>query len=238
MNKKTIWIVTALTTITACTDQGYPDDKRFRPWRIGAAISYEFPAMIFEAYGTNEKEDWTSVMLPFTGNLARPSRLNLDNIRHYTYPEYDGYVLPLTGAINFTPNQLGLGTKSLPDKLYIYWQVRNSLVEYATVVSITPQIKSAMTKKYIHQWGTFEGLNCYQTDFIFGLLPDGRAKLWLEGCDYYTYIGEYQPTKSIPPEDPKLAKNKPIPWDKVNQIWVHKKYQLQNLEDAVPHENK
>ncbi|PNH91012.1 hypothetical protein C1M56_01815 [Vibrio diazotrophicus] len=228
----------ALITITACTDQGYPDDEHFLPWRIGAAISYEFPAMIFEAYGTNEKEDWTSVMLPFTGNLARPSRLNLDNIRHYTYPEYDGYVLPLSGAINFTPNQLGLGTKSLPDNLYIYWQVRNSLVEYVTVVSITTQIKSAMTKKYIYQKGMFKGQSCYQTDFIFGLLPDGRAKLWLKGCDYYTYIGEYQPTKSIPPENPKLAKNKPIPWDKVNQIWVNEYYQLQNLEDVVPHENK
>ena len=228
----------ALITITACTDQGYPDDEHFLPWRIGAAISYEFPAMIFEAYGTNEKEDWTSVMLPFTGNLARPSRLNLDNIRHYTYPEYDGYVLPLSGAINFTPNQLGLGTKSLPDNLYIYWQVRNSLVEYVTVVSITTQIKSAMTKKYIYQKGMFKGQSCYQTDYIFGLLPDGRAKLWLKGCDYYTYIGEYQPTKSIPPENPKLAKNKPIPWDKVNQIWVNEYYQLQNLEDVVPHENK
>jgi len=237
VNKKTIWIMTALTTITACTDQGYPDDEHFLPWRIGAAISYEFPAGVLEAYGINEKEDWTSMMLPY-GNLVLGSRFTLENYRKYTYPEYSGLELPLNGLINFTPNQIGLGIKSLPDTIYIIWFSSNSYFKYLTEVSITSQIKSAMTKKYIYQKGMFKGQSCYQTDFIFGLLPDGRAKLWLKGCDYYTYIGEYQPAKSIPPENPKLAKNKPIPWDKVNQIWVNEYYQLQNLEDVVPHENK
>ncbi|NIY94451.1 DUF2931 family protein, partial [Vibrio diazotrophicus] len=220
-----------LIITTACTDQGYPDDDHFQAWRIGGAISYEFPAMIYEAYGVNKKEDWTSIMLPYTGNMARPSRLNMKNMRRYTYPEYDGYVLPLTGAINFTPNQLGKGQKSLPDELYVYWISRNNSTTYTTVVNVTPQIKAAMVKPYPHPW--LEGRNCYQTDFIFGLLPDGRAKLWLKGCDYYTYIDEYKPTKTVPPKDPSLAKNKPIPWDKVNQVWVNKNYKMQNLEDVV-----
>lgn len=231
---KTIMLTIMVSILTtACTDQGYPDDDRFQAWRIGAAISHEFPALIYEAYGVNEEEDWTSMMLPYTGNMASSSRLNMDHMRRYTYPEYDGYVLPLTGAINFTPNQLGLGKKSLPDELYVYWQPLSSLINYTTVVEVTPQIKAAMVKPYPHPSWRFEGQNCYQTDFIFGLLPDGRAKLWLRGCDYYTFIDEYKPTQVMPPKDPSLAKNKPIPWDKVNQVWYHKNYKVQNLEDVV-----
>ncbi|WP_223159533.1 DUF2931 family protein [Vibrio sp. Y2-5] len=228
-----ILTIAALISTTACTDQGYPDDDHFQAWRIGGAISYEFPAMIYEAYGVNEKEDWTSIMLPYTGNMARPSRLNMKNMRRYTYPEYDGYVLPLTGAINFTPNQLGKGQKSLPDELYVYWISRNNSTTYTTVVDVTPQIKAAMVKEYTYQSGSLEGQSCYQTDFIFGLLPDGRAKLWLRGCLLYTYIGEYEPTKVMPPKDPSLAKNKPIPWDKVNQVWHSTNHIMQNLEDVV-----
>jgi hypothetical protein len=230
VNKMFILTITALISTTACTDQGYPNDDHFQAWRIGAAISKEFPAVVGEAYGVNEKEDWTSMMLSY-GNLTGASRLNIENMRRYTYPEYDGYVLPLTGAINFTPNQLGKGKKSLPDTLYVYWWSSNNYVQYTTVVDVTPQIKAAMVKPYPHPW--LEGQHCYQTEFLFGLLPDGRAKLWLKGCDYYTYIDEYKPTKTVPPKDPSLAKNKPIPWDKVNKVWVNKNYKMQNLEDVV-----
>jgi len=230
VKKKNMLTMMALINITSCTDQGYPDDKHFQPWRIGAAISYNYFSAVEQAYGVNENEDWTSMMLPY-GNLTGP-RLNLENYRRYTYPEYDGNVLPLTGALNFTPNQLGKGKKSLPDQLYVYW--RNNSTDYATVVHITPQIKAAMTKKYIYQSSSFKGQSCYQTDFILGLLPDGRAKLWLRGCLLYTYIGEYQPTKVMPPKDPPLAKNKPIPWDKVNQVWHSTNHTMQSLEDVVP----
>ncbi|NIY94561.1 DUF2931 family protein [Vibrio diazotrophicus] len=232
MNKMLILTITTLIITTACTDQGYPDDDHFQAWRIGAAVSYEYPVGIVEAYGVNEKEDWTSMMLPY-GNLTSSTRLNMDNMRRYTYPEYDGYVLPLTGAINFTPNQLGKGKKSLPDSIYMTWQLWRSEIIYTTVVDVTPQIKAAMVKEYTYQSGSFEGQSCYQTDFIFGLLPDGRAKLWLRGCLLYTYIGEYEPTKVMPPKDPSLAKNKAIPWDKVNQVWHSTNHTMQNLEDVV-----
>ncbi len=230
MKKIRMLMTIALVGSMGCNAQGYPDDKHFQAWRIGAAISYEFPSGVLEAYGVNEKEDWTSMMLPY-GNLVLQPRLTIENYRRYTYPEYDGNVLPLTGVLNFTPNQLGIGKKSLPDQLYVYW--RNTLTNYATVVDVTPQIKAAMVKPYTYQSGMFKGQSCYQTDFIFGLLPDGRAKLWLRGCLLYTYLGEYQPTKIMPPKDPSLAKNKPIPWDKVNQVWHSTNHTMQNLEDVV-----
>ncbi|NIY83018.1 DUF2931 family protein [Vibrio hepatarius] len=216
---------------TSCAKQNYPDDERYKPWRIGAAISYEFSSGVLEAYGVNKTEDWTSVMLPY-GNLVSGKRLNLENYKRSSYPEYDGNSLILNNIINFTPNQLGLGFKTLPEQLYVYW--RNNGTDYATVVDVTPQIKAAITKPYPHPSWRFEGENCYQTDFIFGLLPDGRAKLWLEGCNIYTYVGEYQPTKVMPPADPSKIKNKPIPWDKVNQVWYDKeKYKMQNIDDVV-----
>lgn len=222
-----IWV---LASTTSCAKQQYWDDEGFMPWRIGAAISYSHFSAVEQAYGVNETEDWTSVMLPY-GNLTGP-RLNLENYRHYSYPEYDGNLLVLNSFLNFTPNQIGLGLKSLPEQLYVYW--RNNGTDYATVVEVTPKIKAAVTKAYPHPSWRFEGENCYQTDFIFGLLPDGRAKLWLKGCRIYTYVGEYQPTKVMPPADPSKIKNKPIPWDKVNQVWYDKeKYKMQNIDDVV-----
>ncbi len=177
---KAILLIFMLFSITSCANkpkQSYPDDKRFLPWRIGAAISYNFSSGVLQAYGVNYTEDWTSMMLPY-GSLVLSPRLSMENYRRYTYPEYDGNVLPLTGALNYTPSQIGLGTKTLPDELYIYW--RNNSTNYATVVEVTPQIKAAMTKPYPHTW--LKGQNCYQTRFIFCLLPDGRAKQWLKGC--------------------------------------------------------
>ena len=83
----------------SCAKQNYPDDEHFNPWRIGAAISYEFSSGVLQAYGVNETEDWTSVMLPY-GNLVLEPRLNLENYRHYSYPEYDGNLIVLNSFLN------------------------------------------------------------------------------------------------------------------------------------------
>ncbi|MCG9752490.1 DUF2931 family protein [Vibrio brasiliensis] len=82
----------------------------------------------------------------------------------------------------------------MPDELYVYWGSHG--YRYATVVEVTEQIKAAMVKPYSQP--RYETQNCYQTDFMFGLLPDGRAKLWLQGCLILTYVGEYKPTKAVP----------------------------------------
>lgn len=48
--------------------------------------------------------------------------------------------------MNYTPFQLGSGTKSLPDELYAYWGCHG--YRYATVVEVPPQIKAAMVRPY------------------------------------------------------------------------------------------
>nr|WP_275667128.1 DUF2931 family protein [Vibrio brasiliensis] len=192
-----------LSSLIGCSEQNYPDDERFKPWRIGAATSYNYPAGVNEAYGVNYEEDWTSIMLPY-GGLGSPTRYDIKKYRKYTHPDYDGYALPVGVPVNFTPDQLGSGLRSLPDELYVYWGSHG--YRYATVVEVTPQIKAAMVKPYPREPEKPKGVTCYQTDFIFGLLPDGRAKLWLKGCAYITYVGEYKPTKAVPVPPPKPEK--------------------------------
>ncbi|PMM06378.1 hypothetical protein BCT63_06550 [Vibrio kanaloae] len=267
MNKKyqLVAVLTLLLGLMGCSEQDYPDDRSFRPWRIGAAISYNYPAGINQAYGVNYKEDWTSVMLPY-GPLGG-SRYDMEKYRRYISPDYDGYALPLGVPVNYTPFQLGSGIKSLPDELYIYWGSHG--YRYATVVEVTAQIKAAMVKPYPHPKN--ETRNCYQTKFLFGFLPDGRAKLWLDGCLFLTYVGEYKPTKAVPvpppepkekpkeltpeqidkyghllfdieiskkPEPPEAyprpSRDDPIPWDKVNQVWVDPDRTVQTLDDVIP----
>ncbi|MGD8121941.1 DUF2931 family protein [Vibrio sp. TRT 2004] len=211
MNKRylaitTIAILALIAGLAGRTKPNYPDDPRFRPWRIGAAISYNYPAGITEAYGVNYQEDWTSMMLPYGGLLQ--SRYKMEKYREYTYPDYDGYAIPLGVPVNFTSRQIGTGIKSLPDELYLYWGSHG--FRYATVVKVTAQIKAAMVTPYPSVISSKEGATCYQTVFMFGFLPDGRTKLWLDGCGILTYVGEYSATKAVP-VPPPAPKKEPEP---------------------------
>lgn len=243
---KLLLVLFTLIGVSSCVEPEYPDDERFQPWRIGAAIPYGYVSTVIDAYGVNETEDWTSMMLPY-GNLVSSSRLNMSNIKDNLDADYDGYGLPLHSLSNFTPNQIGLGRKSIPERLYMVWYSAFDTTEYATAINITPQIKAAILKPYPHTW--LEGQNCYQTNFMFGLLPNGQVKLWLEGCNIYTYVGEFEPEKVMPNPTPyktkdenpafRLAKKEhieiePIPWDKVDRVWYNKnKFRMQNIDDVI-----
>jgi len=129
------------------------------------------------------------------------------------------------------------------------WNSLYDDTEYTTIIKITPQIKTAMTSPYPHPSWRFKGQNCYQTDFILGLLPNGHTKLWLQGCRIYTYIGQFEPSKAEPYSSEPDDKNEnpayivagkegltidPIPWDKVEQVWYNReKFTLQTLEEAL-----
>ena len=82
--------------------------------------------------------------------------------------------------------------------------------------------------------------SCYSTMIVFGLLPDGRSKVWLYGCGKYTYITELAPysenTQEISEERLAFYKKNtlsfkdyaqqygvselfPIPWEKLNTVY-------------------
>jgi len=246
-NHKIAATITTLIAVSSCSKPNFPQDEWFRPWRIGAAIPYGYASNVIEAYGVNTTEEWISLMLPY-GNLGSSTRLNLHNMRDNLNDDtYDGYGLPLHPFTNFAPSQIGLGTNVLPDQIYMIWNSLYDDTEYTTVIDITPQIKTAMTKPYPHLW--LEGQNCYQTTFIMGLLPNGRAKLWLDGCRFYTYIGQFEPRKAKPYNSEPSDKNEnpayivarkegltidPIPWEKVEQVWHNRKQDtIQTLEEAL-----
>ncbi|WP_185067096.1 DUF2931 family protein [Vibrio ponticus] len=213
--------------------EDYLQDEKFKPWRLGVAISHNFPARVEQAYGVNYREDWTSIMLPY-GQLFDPLRFSLQSMKDRSYSGYTGDELLLHPIINLERAQRGPRYRALPDTLYIYWRVKNSYINYVTVVEITEKVKFAITRKYTHPGPRFKGERCYQTRFLVGLLPDGRAKLWLRGCGIYTYIGTYNPSKSAPEPFAEKAKNKPVPWDKVNKVWYDKKFdKMQTLDDVI-----
>lgn len=245
---RAVLILLALVSTISCAQQINPEDDNFRPWRIGVAIPWTYVSGVSQAYGISEAENWTSMMLPYGQLVLSESRRDINKIRHSLNDKsYEGYGIPL-GPSNFIPNQVGTGKKTLPDELYIYWNSDFTHTSYATVVKVTPQIKSAMVKAYPHPSWRFKGQNCYQTDFVFGLLPNGKTKLWLKGCQIYTYVGEFEPTKAVPSSGSwskdtsssyysakkERLKIEPIPWDKVNQVWYDKeKYTMQNIDDVV-----
>ncbi|MBF4259394.1 DUF2931 family protein, partial [Vibrio anguillarum] len=82
---------------------------------------------------------------------------------------------------------------------------------------------------------------CYRTEFVFGLLPNGQAKVWLRGCGEIIYLAELGPDRvldrdsngfdeerykqgSLLNDIQQRAKDAgvsiaPIPWDKVNKVY-------------------
>jgi hypothetical protein len=84
------------------------------------------------------------------------------------------------------------------------------------------------------------GRSCYSTKVVFGLLPDGRSKVWLYGCGKYTYITELQPYSentqdingfdAVDYQDSVLSMRDsakqygvselfPIPWERLNTVY-------------------
>lgn len=203
-------------------------------WRIGYAMSSLYPAKITEAYGVNEEQDWTSFVHKDMHFMTRsePTKILKD------LPEYDGFGL-LLGTPVTEKRQIG-GTKSLPDSLYIYWASISNQRFFATKWDLSSDIKKMMSTK--ETYTRYDGVvrDCYRTDIIFGFLPNGNTKVWLDGCGEYKYITEITPDAELEADtfgnDAEIYKANyhsriaerarelgaildPIPWDKVNKVY-------------------
>ncbi|HFG2128233.1 TPA: DUF2931 family protein, partial [Vibrio cholerae] len=91
--------------------------------------------------------------------------------------------------------------------------------------------------------------SCYRAEFIFGLLPNGQAKVWLDGCGETVYLTELAPDQILDRDSngvkfdsyrksssfadvQQRAKDAgveldTIPWDKVNK--VYSRYEIKTL---------
>ncbi|WP_277868808.1 DUF2931 family protein [Salinivibrio sp. IB574] len=86
-----------------------------------------------------------------------------------------------------------------------------------------------------------KGLPCYRTELFFGMLPNGKAKVWLWGCEQLIYLAELDPAREKDRDQngatanvyrqgskPEIAKQRgieagvstvPIPWEKVGKVY-------------------
>ncbi|WP_100752233.1 DUF2931 family protein [Vibrio salilacus] len=212
-------------------------------WRIGYAMSSLYPAKITEAYGVNEEKDWTSFV---HNDLQFIRRTELDRILG-KLPNYNGFGIPLGSAVGIFPQVAG--TKTLPDSVFIYWASISNARFFVTKFDLTKEVKSLMVTK--RQMTTWDGavLDCYQNDIVFGFLPNGNTKVWLDGCGEYKYVTELMPDAELEADSrgnnaeiykanygARITKRTeevgetldPIPWDKVNKVYFSEKIKQVN----------
>ncbi|MCX9564177.1 DUF2931 family protein, partial [Vibrio cholerae] len=176
--KKAILVLTILL-LNSCSTNASPEPSE--PWRVSVTMPSFYPAKVTQVYGVNDKEDWT-VLLHGYLHTMRNSELN--RVRR-SFSDYDGFGLSL---VNSTIGaQIGTGTTHLPDTLYLYWVSLFDTKFYVTKYELPEQVKQLISTEVSYtriDGASFE--SCYRTQFIFGLLPNGQAKVWLGGCGQTT----------------------------------------------------
>ncbi|WP_284186100.1 DUF2931 family protein [Vibrio algivorus] len=248
---KRVLLLLTLVSLPCAAFSKVPEVPKDKPkWRIGVTTPSFYNVDVEKAYAINEDEDWTSYVFSYS---QLPNKNSLKNI-HTWISNYDGFGIALDTLTILSSVQMG-GTNHLPDSVYIHWTSMHDLKFYVTKFNLSPQIKNIMLKKKEWSWGR----PCYVNDFMFGLLPNGHAKVWLSGCDTFIYIGELKPFKDIKTklnlQDKKLyAEGKtvsssvfinrqkqanelgeslfPIPWDKVHKVyWQEGDIDVYSLDD-------
>ena len=237
---KLLSLMCAVGVTTSCASSPeFPKD--FRPWEVEIYHPYLYSTSADYIHGYNKEHD-------FVFPVHRPSypsiMYSMNNIRRLLdWQDYDGFGLQLTrGAIG---RQIG-DIKTLPDQVFVEWQAFDYAI-YKTRLDVTDEMKTVMKTPRPHPRGL--AYPCYQTTFAFGLLPDGRAKVWLYGCEIFTYVGELDPVakKRTNPREhygddngfylraKELGvKAEPIPWDKVEKVYYSDKmFTMNTLEEAI-----
>ena len=229
-----VLLITAL--LNACSPYAGPIPEK--AWSVSVSMPSFYPVKVTQAYGVNENENWTSLLHSFTPQSFSNSELS--NARK-KLPNYDGFGLPLH-AISITSRyQIG-GTNHLPDSVYLYWVSLVNTQFYVTKYIVPESIKQLMAKQDSYTRANGFVVNpCYRTDFVFGLLPNGQAKVWLRGCGETVYLAELAPDKVMDRDSNgftadtykeasylerihQRAKDAgvsidPIPWDKVDKVY-------------------
>ena len=218
----------------------YPEG--YYEWRIGIISPSFYPVKVSESYGVYDKEDRTVLMHTSLGFWGATK---LTSIRSMI-PDYDGFGLPLLTDLALL-HQKG-EVKKLPDSIYIYWVSLYNQRFFATKFDIPETVKQRAFVKTARPYSP--NVACYPNTFYFGLLPNGKAKVWQGGCDTFTFIEELEPAteqdKDINGFDASVYKDdfdediqkraeaegvklNPIPWEKINRTYT---YDRQKAIDA------
>ncbi|MFG0885923.1 DUF2931 family protein [Vibrio sp. CJQ_6] len=239
--------VLMLAFLSACSSQSYYFSER--KWQVSVVMPSLYPVNVTQAYGINDNEGWTVLVHNFTQFM---STSELNYVRE-KLPNYDGFGLPLHSISIIRRNQIG-GTNHFPDTIYIYWVSLVNTKFYVTKYELDKSVKELMaTRGSFQRENGFVVKNCYRNEIIFGLLPDGRAKVWLEGCGETIYVKELPPDRilghdsngkrvedyknsSLFNDVKKRAEDEgvstdPIPWDRVNKVYTLEK--VKSIDEAL-----
>ncbi|GAA5647344.1 DUF2931 family protein [Vibrio proteolyticus] len=207
-------------------------------WRIGIASPSFYPAHLTKGYGVNESENWTSLLHNETPG-ATLSATSLKGVRSLD-PDYDGFGLYIGTGVNYIRQVAE--TNHLPDTVYLYWVSLFNQRFFVTKFELTDDIKQRMMVLTTSPYNAKR--TCYQSDLIFGLLPNGHAKVWIAGCNRFSYLTELEPAAENSKDtdgrnaesyrsswtferiqkraDEEKVSLTPIPWDKVNKTYTFK----------------
>ncbi|WP_158120697.1 DUF2931 family protein [Vibrio metoecus] len=233
--KKMILLLSVLLLNSCSTNAEYKTEQPWA-WSVSVTMPSFYPANVTQVYGVNDKENWTALL---HGYLHTMRNSELKRIQE-RFTDYDGFGLSL---LNTTMGvQIGTGTTHLPDILYLYWVSLFDTKFYVTKYEIPTSVKQLIATKttYTRRDGAIVD-SCYRAEFIFGLLPNGQAKVWLDGCGETIYLTELAPDQILDRDSngvkfdsyrksssfadvQQRAKDagvelEPIPWDKVNKVY-------------------
>ncbi|PXA69005.1 DUF2931 family protein [Vibrio sp. 11986-1-5] len=233
---KKVFLLLSVLLLNSCSTNAEYKTEQPWAWSISVTMPSFYPANVTQVYGVNDKENWTALL---HGYLHTMRNSELKRIQE-RFTDYDGFGLSL---LNTTMGvQIGTGTTHLPDTLYLYWVSLFDTKFYVTKYEIPTSVKQLIATKttYTRRDGAIVD-SCYRAEFIFGLLPNGQAKVWLDGCGETIYLTELAPDQILDRDSngvkfdsyrksssftdvQQRAKNagvelEPIPWDKVNKVY-------------------
>ncbi|RTZ16725.1 DUF2931 family protein [Vibrio aquaticus] len=216
-------------------------EKNILPeWRVSISSPSLYPAKVTSVYGVNHQENWISQLHAFSQFM---SKTDMNNVMKWIN-SYDGYGLPLHTFTMVRGAQVSK-RESLPDDVYLYWTSLANIQFYVTRFDLNVEIKRLMVSKDSYVGRSGDEISCYRSEIVFGLLPNGQAKVFLKGCGELIYVTELKP-ESVMREDAhgfnaedyrersyfkRIQKRAdeigavldPIPWDKVNKVYSNEK---------------
>ncbi|ENM5762497.1 DUF2931 family protein [Vibrio mimicus] len=244
--RKKVTLLLSVFLLNSCSTNAAYETEQPWNWRISVTMPSFYPVDVTRVYGVNNKEDWT---VPLHGYIHTMRNSELERIQG-RFPDYDGFGLPLARYTRGV--QIGTGTTRLPDTLYLYWVSLFDTKFYVTKYELPNSVKQLIaTKTTYTKSNGFIIDPCYRAEFIFGLLPNGQAKVWLDGCGETIYLTELTPdqildrdSNGFKAETYKLSPDlktiqqrakdagvelEPIPWDKVNKVYSI--YEIKTLDE-------
>jgi len=162
-----------VTSLYGCSFQNgsnVPHD--IKPWRVGVINPQHYQTNVDLIYGINIRSGWRVVINDVYRGDSVGARSRSDKF-----------------SLHLNPNLIELKeqlvpTVRLPEHVVIKWESRLEGEFYYAKFEITEKVRVAMLKSRL--W--IDGETCYQNDIVFGLLPGGDAKVWLFGCNRYTFV--------------------------------------------------